>query len=175
METVTCNECPLEVPITSAVCECGAPRPAVRHVGNAAEPPERVPADEVTLCDHSKARPGSLACPDCGDPLARRDTASIFILVFPWGRHGVGVGDELQLGAEQEPLCANLRAWSTVSARHATIRCTRRGQLLVTDQGSTNGTYHNGSKIEPYAAVEVTAGDELAFSRRLVVRVEGAQ
>ncbi len=47
-----------------------------------------------------------------------------------------------------------------VSRRHATL-ARRAGRWEVTDQGSTNGTFVNGVKIQGSAAID--AGDEIAF------------
>lgn len=60
-----------------------------------------------------------------------------------------------------------------VSSKHA--RIDRQGaSLLITDLGSTNGTFVNGRKIEPNSGVEIKDGDRISigFYTLLVTAVE---
>ncbi len=49
---------------------------------------------------------------------------------------------------------------ATVSRRHATL-IVREGALLIRDDGSTNGTYLNGARLEPSAKHTLQPGDKL--------------
>jgi len=46
------------------------------------------------------------------------------------------------------------------------------GKLYVKDLGSTNGTFVNGVRIEPFKPVEVSPNDTIALGRETAVRVE---
>jgi ABC-type multidrug transport system ATPase subunit len=48
-----------------------------------------------------------------------------------------------------------------VSARHASIARAPDGSILVTDLGSTNGTYVNGARIPPHQPVAVRPGERI--------------
>ena len=51
----------------------------------------------------------------------------------------------------------------TVSARHATLSVGQDGSVIVTDLGSTNGTYLDGATLKPMEAVKVSVGSEIVF------------
>jgi pSer/pThr/pTyr-binding forkhead associated (FHA) protein len=57
-----------------------------------------------------------------------------------------------------------------VSRRHAVLAY-RDGVCTVEDLGSANGTFVNGRRLDPHAAVRLTSGDELACGT-LPLRVE---
>jgi diguanylate cyclase (GGDEF)-like protein len=60
----------------------------------------------------------------------------------------------------------------TVSRRHARIE-KRDGQALVVDLGSTNGTYLNDARIQPYATVSLAEGDRLKVGRSIFKYLAG--
>jgi hypothetical protein len=64
------------------------------------------------------------------------------------------VGREAGLGL-------SLTGESTVSRRHASIHVSVSGNVTVTDQGSTNGTYVNGAKVQGTSALR--PGDTVQF------------
>ena len=51
-----------------------------------------------------------------------------------------------------------------VSRRHAIIRADGESVYLV-DLGSTNGTYLNGQKVQPYKQNVLYSGDHIHFGR----------
>lgn len=75
------------------------------------------------------------------------------------------------MGREVGPYQHELDAYRTVGRRHALVRCTARGALLVIDEQSTNGTFRNGERLAPLTPVELQVGDEVRFSRALVASV----
>jgi pSer/pThr/pTyr-binding forkhead associated (FHA) protein len=56
-----------------------------------------------------------------------------------------------------------------VSRRHAVLKVDRR-QLLLTDLGSSNGTWLNGAQLSPNEPIRLESGDELRLGK-LVVKV----
>ncbi len=58
----------------------------------------------------------------------------------------------------------------TVSARHLRLEVTSAGALLVTDLGSTNGTFLNGARLPPGLRVALAHGDELGVSAGVRLR-----
>jgi diguanylate cyclase (GGDEF)-like protein len=60
----------------------------------------------------------------------------------------------------------------TVSRRHARIE-KQNGQTFVVDLGSTNGTYLNDARIQPYAPVALAEGDRLKVGRSIFKYLAG--
>ena len=57
----------------------------------------------------------------------------------------------------------------TVSARHARLSVTP-ASVVVADLGSTNGTYLDGSPLEPMAEVAVVVGQEVVFGDQYLAK-----
>ena len=188
MATLTCTACGRSLSTDQFACECGAPRPRHHLRPNAswapnddAQPKATPPDDDLPPqpigegcddedgCDHRDARPGALTCPTCGSVLV---TGGGFVIRFPWGPHRLEPGQELALGRETGPFQSQIRAYPTVSRRHAALRCTPRGTLLLIDEGAANSTFHNGAPVPPHTSVEVRAGDRLTLSSRLELSIE---
>jgi FHA domain len=74
-------------------------------------------------------------------------------------------GPDLDLGPED--------ADRRVSRRHAELTC-RPGATEVTDLGSANGTYRNGTRLEPGTAVPLRDGDRLTFGAVIAVYLADA-
>lgn len=76
-------------------------------------------------------------------------------------------------GAANEVPEANLGPFGArdkgVSRRHAILRVDRR-QLLLTDLGSSNGTWLNGAQLTPNEPIRLESGDELRLGK-LVLKV----
>lgn len=60
---------------------------------------------------------------------------------------------------------------NSVSRLHAVLTVKER-EILLTDLGSTNGTYVNGQKIEKNMPISISNSDELAFSREIYLLKE---
>ena len=130
---------------------------------------------DLGACDHRDNQPGAIICESCGIPITARPqtahaTARRYRLVAPWG--DLRLDDaETDIGREVGPFAAQLAAHPTVSRRHATLRITVSGRLHVIDQGSSNGTFKNDSRIEPNIPVELRDRDTVSFSTRLTLGV----
>jgi pSer/pThr/pTyr-binding forkhead associated (FHA) protein len=76
-------------------------------------------------------------------------------------------------GQENEVPDVNLGPYGArdkgVSRRHAVLRVDRR-QLLLTDLGSSNGTWLNGSHLAPQEPIRLESGDEIRLGK-LVIKV----
>jgi two-component system, cell cycle response regulator len=59
----------------------------------------------------------------------------------------------------------------TVSRRHATVRMDARGLVTLTDEGSTNGTFLNGCRLEAKRTVTIEEGDRLQFGSAIVLKL----
>jgi pSer/pThr/pTyr-binding forkhead associated (FHA) protein len=71
------------------------------------------------------------------------------------------VGDSLRVGRDPASATLLLRD-QTVSRNHASLD--RRGnEWLVTDQGSTNGTFVNGQRLAPQQPVPLQPGARVKF------------
>lgn len=60
----------------------------------------------------------------------------------------------------------------TVSRRHARIE-KQDGQTFVVDLGSTNGTYLNDARVQPYVPMALTEGDRLKVGRSIFKYLAG--
>lgn len=150
-----------------------APPPAVGSIPTATNgAPIAAEPDVSAVCTHVEAEGGAVTCPTCGAILQTR--AAVAVVHFPWGDHQLHPGSELEVGRGFGPYQHELDAYRTVGRRHALIRCTARGQLLVIDEQSTNGTYRNGERIPPSVPIELRRGDTLRFSRGLIVTIGDA-
>jgi hypothetical protein len=186
--TLTCTACGETLLAEQLACKCGAPRPRQRQRPrpDGSRPPaddapptpgpasDRAPAQPVGSgdengCDHREARPGALTCPTCGSVVR---TGGGFVLHLPWGPHRLEPGQELAFGRETGPFQSQIRAYPTVGRRHALLRCTPRGALLLIDEGSTNLSFHNGEPVPPHTPIEVHSGDHLCLSTRFAFTVE---
>jgi pSer/pThr/pTyr-binding forkhead associated (FHA) protein len=52
----------------------------------------------------------------------------------------------------------------TVSSRHAFLEA-KPGVLLITDVGSSNGTFINGARLQPHASAPLQPGDRLLLGQ----------
>jgi two-component system, cell cycle response regulator len=80
----------------------------------------------------------------------------------------VGTGDTL-LGRSAEntfPLQD-----MTVSRRHATVRMDARGLVTLNDDGSTNGTFVNGRRLEVGRPMTIEEGDRIQFGSGVLVKL----
>jgi len=189
MATMTCDNCPANVDPGDPVCRsCGFPAPArqadttaptTRHGGVAPNETMATPPVAATPCDHSGSKPDAVICTVCGNPRTATDIAATdrrrrAILSFPWGDHIMVVGEVVDVGREVGPFERFLEPYLTVGRRHASLRLTGSGALLVRDHDSTNGTFVDGTRCESTGEVEVSTGAELRFSSvvRVLVRFE---
>eukprot|EP00898_Chlorokybus_atmophyticus_P006252 jgi/Chlat1/6628/Chrsp482S06114 len=79
------------------------------------------------------------------------------------------------IGREAEKADAVLPV-ATVSGKHARLDRRAQGEYWVSDLGSTNGTYINGSRLKPNQAARVNPGVEITFGdvhlAKFVLKVE---
>jgi len=83
----------------------------------------------------------------------------------------IPVAGELLIGRKADG-AGNLGGDPEISARHARIAREEGGAWLITDLGSSNGTFVNGRRLEPSAAIDV--GDTLEIGGTTIVVGAGA-
>jgi hypothetical protein len=146
------------------------------------EPPP-TPTDETPEAGDARDV-GTCTDPDCptgGTVPATRCRACLRsagprgpVLLFPWGRETVPASGALLVGRENSPLAARLVDYPNVGRRHAHLTVVR-GQLVVVDLHSANGTFVNEERLEPMRPHPVGDGDGIRFAAtlRATVRVDG--
>ena len=90
----------------------------------------------------------------------------VLILNFPWGT--VFVDEQLTVGRDPDysTIADDCEKYANVSLRHAEVRISTEGYLL-TDIGSTNGTFVNGVRCTPKFPTLLENGMVLSFARDL--------
>ena len=148
MATVTCRVCQTgNDPGDEACGHCGTPLPRWRAA--ALEP-------EPTCPQTSSPRAATVTPPDRspggGDPFAARVSA---VLRVPGGRViTLEAGDRLLIGRGRDSPLAALCS-DNISRRHAFVGVRDNG-VYVADDNSVNGTYLNGSRLDPNREYSVT-------------------
>ncbi len=147
MATVTCRVCRTENDTDDEACgHCGSPLPRRRA---AAPEPTRPQAP---------SRPSVASLPpapsprDSGDPFA--DGVSAVLRVADGRVITLEVGDRLMIGRGRDSPLAALCS-DNISRCHAFVGVRDDG-AYVADDNSTNGTYLNGSRLEPKRDYPVT-------------------
>lgn len=101
------------------------------------------------------------------DVLGDRESAgpcSRFLLLDLGGRRSFELAEGHVVSLGRDPGCdVWLEGHADVSRRHASI-CVRDGSVLVTDLGSTNGTFVNGRRIAAHESVLVSLGQSFSLS-----------
>jgi len=122
-------------------------------------------------CGKPLRRPEANYCTHCGAPLKEKKT----VHGGSWAKVIIHLpGEETQevfltkmmvtLGRHESNLLQIVSP--IVSGEHAMIELTRKGHI-ITDIGSTNGTYLNGQKLQPHYTYLLTNNDIIRFSDSL--------
>jgi len=180
-----CPGCGAHCPAAALDCEkCAYPLDSVdisviQDESAAAAPPRQVDAVAASrptmpcgqACTPTRTPEG--ICFDCGRPFgAGAAPPGVRVWVnWPWNQRTEIVGSLCIGRAPPSPaeLAARLESsFDNVSRRHATL--TLNGETLsVCDHGSANGTYLDGQRLAPHAAVVVKSGASLRFAGDLNV------
>ncbi len=59
----------------------------------------------------------------------------------------------------------------TISRHHATLRMDSRGSVSMTDEGSTNGSFVNGQRIELRRAIKLEHGDRIQLGTGVILKL----
>ncbi len=124
----------------------------------------------------SLPEPAARACPECHRALRHPATVTSLVvlrLAFPNGNVDVPAGTSVVLGRapEESLVAAAFDHYDDVSRRHATITVDDAGRATVRDERSTNGTFVNGDRVLPGAAVTLSDGDSLRLAAEVTARV----
>lgn len=156
MATVTCRVCQSEADPDDEACgHCGSPLPRRRAAAPAPEP------TRPQAQSRPPAAPPSAASSPAGggDPFATGVSA---VLRVPGARViTLEAGDRLMIGRDQDSPLAALCS-DNISRCHAFVGVTDDG-VYVADDNSTNGTYLNGSRLEPKRNYPVTGRAVIAL------------
>jgi hypothetical protein len=185
----SCKACGKLYPMNAMRCTCGArliDAPIV--IVEVPDIPETPPVaaalstDRWTCesCHFGQNQTGDDACQVCEQtrnfPAGKRAPGAnaiqtAYILRFPFG--DVTFESSLAIGRDSDfcKFSERLRAFESVSRRHAHIEVNAESDLSLVDMGSTNGTYVNGSRLEQAARTTIRIGDEISFSRGLTCQV----
>ncbi len=179
MDTVTCAVCRGESPPGDYCGLCRsklvAAAPEAPEVGTeagevaAAPVPAGAPRRCATPgCGQSLAA-GDVICRYCGEPVSGVAPDAASTLAFPWGSHALREGETVELGRAQQPFAKSLADYPNVGRTHA--RVARPGALIVTDLGSTNGTFVDGSRLPPNSPTELRVGQVLRLAASLEIEI----
>ena len=177
MAELSCTRCDRPLSPGQPLCACGLPVPRGRARRAAAPQPAGRPAGGSESCTHAHLPAGVPLC-DCGaflgttTPDGSTSTEGHNVeLGLPWGTHRLELGQELDIGREVGPFQQQLAHYEHVSRRHATLRLTATGVLLVQDHASMNGTFLDGRRCPPTGTSEVQDGSEIGCGSTLTIRV----
>jgi FHA domain len=172
-----CKTCGTEVVIGVLVCpDCGAnpavePRevaPAAPAIGAraGAERASRLFRCTSLGCSGEVSREGE-ECPFCGEPVFG-DSPRLNVLgsLLP-----LLCGEALVLGRAHGDAADLLAKHANVSQRHAEVDV-RDGEVWVTDLHSTNGTYIDGRRLEPFEPTHLQPGVELRLAADVSLHLE---
>jgi pSer/pThr/pTyr-binding forkhead associated (FHA) protein len=142
---MVCPACSADIKASDLICfTCGTnlPRAVVRD--------EDPPASTTVMQEYVRQdrRTGPIAL-------------TVLRIAFPTGNVEIPAGTSLLLGRDpQESLvAAAFSGFENVSRRHATVTVDDSGHATITDEGSTNGTFVNGDRIQPGSAIRLADGD----------------
>lgn len=188
-DTSACPRCSSQVDANASWCyRCGtrfqsatttadsAARPDSSPAANASDAGERGRADTCPNESCNAQIPaGYDHCPYCGRSISRPAQAdqAHLELSTPWGTIPLKEGDSLPLGRlpSYSPYARPLAGYTSVSRRHAIITCTD-GRAELSDEGSRNGTYHNGHRLITGKGVGLKEGDRISLARQVEITIQ---
>lgn len=89
------------------------------------------------------------------------------ITVRPQAENIIGRRDPMSNSAPDVDLTAFAAYRQGISRRHAALRV-KDGVVELLDLGSSNGTYVNGQRLEPYQPYALRSGDEISLARMIL-------
>jgi hypothetical protein len=151
MAILTCPNCGIGVQPEDLICfRCGANLP------HAPYPDDDIPSPTVS---QQYIRPG-----DSG--ARRRPSLVLLRIAFPTGNVDVPAGTSVILGRDpaQSLVAAAFAQYDNVSRKHATVVVDDSGRATIRDEGSTNGTFVNNERVNPYTEVRLVDGDQIRLA-----------
>jgi ribosomal protein L40E len=148
---------------------------------------QHVNPETATVCENCGAslRPTTVPVPDlqleltqqAQKPVTRKKTGELVRQIALWVRNepkpvliDIGRGHVLgrRTSASDPPDLVDLTEYGAyrlgVSRRHSQFECTEAGCIVI-DLGSSNGTWVNGLRLEPYQPAHVKSGDRINLGR----------
>lgn len=180
MAELACHVCDTRYPVGTVVCQCGnilvghPSAPDRRHGSAPPTSPDTPPSATREQLTGRLDRPDSPSrqSTSSGQRTRRDLEGHRFELVGSGLR--IAVKDEVRIGRDPDwsPLGHELAAHDLVSGKHATLWVSPFGELVVRDEGSTNGTQVNGQPCSPGSETVVAPGSVLRLSGQLTLHVE---
>jgi len=164
--------------VTCSNCSCSLSNVTPQKSEHSSCSPRPQPGPEVTpKCEcGAELRPGDKRCVYCDRPVPGGQDACAgtgFTLCWPWGE-ATSIQGRIFIGRvppADDDLARRLeRDYPNVSRMHAEI-CIGEGGLLVRDLHSLNGTYLNGTRLEPGEFTNAVPGDSLRFASGLETKI----
>jgi len=130
----------------------------------------------TTLCPECGTAlddPATAVCPHCLAPIAVRAMTVTVTLAEPQTRFVIPAGGRLLLGRDpaRSPAAKALGGYGNVSRDHAEVALAADGTVTVTDRGSLNGTYVNGTRLEAGRPHRLSDGDQVRLGANAVLYV----
>ena len=148
------------------------------------EPTDSEPADQPqangtvqqSAVNEEPSDPGTVQCPSCGQSQTASELCAkcgvplprtvVWIVTWPWN-DDTQITSALAIGRDSSPDWLKRRFeqlnLDVLSREHARIDI-QGEQITVTDLGSTNGTFVNGTRLQARNATTLRSGDVLRFS-----------
>lgn len=147
-------------PLTVGDLVLASRRAGVAAIQRALEPfvlVGRVPAGDAAWAFHTRMRmvPNTVALEHAG--------LSTEMMTWRVKRRGLGAGFSTTVRIGRAPSNDVAVPHSDVSKLHASLVTGRDGRLSLVDEGSTNGTWHNGNRLPPRGSVTLSDGDLIAL------------
>lgn len=140
------------------------------HIKPTGDIPHAGPLAGCPHCGATVSDPDAIVCMECLRPLDQPNHAAHRLVVTlrnDGHDHEISLtdGEELVLGRDpaQSRVADILAPFDNVSRRHATLFL-EGGQAFIRDEGSTNGTFINDTRISPGPRVPLTSGDTLRLA-----------
>ncbi len=112
----------------------------------------------------------AVECPYCGERIAA-DRASSLRVTVAGAATDLRSGETLNLGRDDfSPLADALAALDHISRRHARLECRGDG-MWITDLGSSNGTYLDDRRLDPYTPERVEAGMPVRLASNVAIEI----
>lgn len=158
-----CDVCGMANPVTEMICQ--------RCFSDIArkKPTEKEGREKIGLKIGLKpSSPRNLRKPELDQDKTIREVAPLLLVLSPGQIITVHHGDTIGRDSIGGKI---LNQFSAISRRHASFKY-MHGRWLLRDENSTNGTYINGTKLEPEKWYEVKEKDVLSISSNCNVTVK---
>lgn len=111
---------------------------------------------------------GAESCPYCERAVEPQDDGAVLQIVVGGAEAELPEGETVVIGRDSSPLGEALRSLDHISRRHLRIEHGEDG-VWITDMGSSNGSYVEGRRLEPWQREHVEPGSSLRLASNVTV------